>query len=125
MATVFIADAKTEERFALRVMMRDLGLEVVGEAADWAGTLTGLPVCKPEMLLVDWDLIPGPSITALNGLRCACPAALAIVLISGLEAHQQAAVSSGADSFISRVEAPDRVADRFLALAASLRSSPS
>ena len=52
----------------------------------------------------------------------ACPAALVIVLISHLDACQQAAVSSGADAFISKGETPERVAARLRSFAASVRS---
>ena len=35
MTRVYVADAKSEERSALRLMLLDLKMEVVGEAADW------------------------------------------------------------------------------------------
>ena len=34
MTRVFIADGKPEERYAFRILMLDLKMEVVGEAAD-------------------------------------------------------------------------------------------
>ena len=36
---VYIADAKPEERFALRLLLLDLKMDVVGEAADWSTPL--------------------------------------------------------------------------------------
>jgi DNA-binding NarL/FixJ family response regulator len=74
-----------------------------------------------DMLLIDWDLLPrtSPSM-ALDKLRRVCPAALVIVLISHLDARQQAALSSGADAFISKGETPERVAERLRAVAASV-----
>jgi DNA-binding NarL/FixJ family response regulator len=122
MTRVYVADALTEERSALRLMLLDLNMEVVGEAADWATTLAQAPVCRTDMLLIDWDMLPRitPN-TALDGLRNACPAALVIVLISHLDARQQAALSSGADAFISKGETPERVAERLRAVAASVR----
>jgi DNA-binding NarL/FixJ family response regulator len=74
------------------------------------------------MLLIDWDLLPNSPTAALDELRRACPAALVIVLISHLDARQQAALSSGADAFISKGETPDRVAERLRAVAASVRT---
>jgi DNA-binding NarL/FixJ family response regulator len=74
------------------------------------------------MLLIDWDLLPRITpASALDGLRKACPAALVIVLISHLDARQQAALSSGADAFISKGETPERVAERLRSVAASVR----
>ncbi len=122
MTRVFIADPTTEERFALNVMMRDLHLDVVGEAADWPTTLEQAPVSGTEMLLVDWDLLPSSAGAALDSLRKICPAEMAIVLISRLDARQQAAVSAGADTFISKGESAERMADRCLAVAASIHS---
>jgi DNA-binding NarL/FixJ family response regulator len=122
MTRVFIADTRTEERFALSLMMRDLHLEVVGEAADWATTFREVRASQAELLLVDWELLPSPPSTALDGLRKICRADLRIVLISKLEARQQAALSSGADTFISKAEASHRMAEQFVAAAASIQS---
>ena len=122
MTRVYIADAKSEERTALRVVLLDLKMEVVGEAADWVTTLAQAPVSRTDMLLIDWDLLPNSPIAALDELRSACPAALVIVLISHLDARQQAALSAGADAFISKGETPERVAERLRTVAASVRS---
>ena len=121
MTRVYLADALTEERSALRLMLLDLNMEVVGEAADWSTTLAQAPVSRTDMLLVDWDLLPSAPNAALEELRRACPAALVIILISHLDARQQAALSAGADSFISKGETPERVAERLRAVAASVR----
>ncbi len=122
MTRVYLADAKPEERSALRLLLLDLRMEVVGEAADWSTALAQAPVCRTDMLLIDWDMLPRltPN-SALDGLRKACPAALVIVLISHLDARQQAALSSGADAFISKGELPERVAERLRSVAASIR----
>lgn len=121
MTRVYIADAKPEELAALRILLLDLKMEVVGEAIDWATTLAQAPVSRIEMLLIDWDLLPNSPTAALDELRRACPAALVIVLISHLDARQQAALSAGADAFISKDEMPERVAERLRAVAASVR----
>jgi len=122
MTRVYLADAKPEERSALRLLLLDLEMEVVGEAADWSTALAQIPVCRTDMLLVDWELLSSQPATALEELRKACPAALIIILISHLDAHQQAALSAGADAFISRGEIPERVAERLRAVAASIAS---
>ena len=122
MTRVYVADTLTEERSALRLMLLDLNMEVVGESADWATTLAQAPVSRTDMLLVDWELLPrlSPSV-ALDELRKICPAALVIVLISHLDARQQAALSAGADAFISKGETPERVAEHLRSVAASVR----
>ena len=132
MKRVYLADAQTEERSALRLMLLDLNLKVVGEAVDWPTALAQAPATRPDMVVVDWDLVakgagaaysPGSEETsgqALAELRVACPTALVIVLISHLDARQQAALSAGADAFISKSEMPDRVAERLRAAAGSV-----
>ena len=120
MTRVYLADTKPEERSALRLLLLDLKMEVVGEVADWSTTLAQAPVSRTDMLLVGWDLLPSTPSVALDKLRKACPAALVIVLISHLDARQQAALSAGADAFISKGETPERVAERLRAVAASV-----
>jgi DNA-binding NarL/FixJ family response regulator len=97
-------------------------MEVAGEAADWPTTLAQAPVSRSDMLLVEWDLLPNPADAALAELRKACPSALVIILISHLDARQQAALSAGADAFISKDESPDRVAERLRAVVAGVRT---
>ena len=121
MTRVFVSDAKTEERAALRLLILDLKMEVAGEATDWPTTLVQVPINRIDMLVIDWDLLPSPPSTALNELRKACPATLVIVLISYLDARQQAALSAGADAFISKGELPERVAERLRTVAAIVR----
>jgi DNA-binding NarL/FixJ family response regulator len=124
MTRVYIADAKPEERSALRLLLLDLKMDVAGEAANWPTLLAQVPICRSDILLVDWDLLPISPGVALVALRKACPSALVVVLISHLDARQQAALSAGADAFISKGETPDRVAERLRAVAAGVQLMP-
>lgn len=117
MNRVFIADSIPEERSALRLLLLDLGMELIGEAADWATTLEQAPERDTEILLIGWELLPASPTAALDKLRKACAASLVIVLISNFDARQQAELSSGADSFISRGDLPGRLADRLREIA--------
>ena len=58
---------------------------------------------------------------ALAKLRVACPGAIVVVLISHLDARQQAALSAGADAFISKGDTPERVALHLRLAAAKVR----
>ena len=120
MTRVYLADAKPEERSALRLLLNDLKMQVIGEAADWDTLLVEVPISATDILVVDWDLLPAAPTEALGKLRMACPAALIIILISHMDARQQAAISAGADAFISKSETPERVAERLLIVAASV-----
>lgn len=113
MTRVFLADSQLEVRSALRLLLQDLNMQVVGDASDWSAALTQAAGTQPDMLVVDWNMIPTNS--SLLELRATCPEAVVIVLISHLDARQQAALSAGADSFISKGETPDRVSERLRA----------
>ena len=117
MIRVYLADAIRTERLALRLILLDLKMEVVGEADNWSTTLAEVPVGHTDMLVVDWGLLPNEAIPALNELRRACPKVLVVTLISHLNARQHAAVSAGADMIISKDELPERVAERLQAAA--------
>lgn len=122
MTRVYIADALPDERSALRLVLIDMHLDVIGEAASWDTTLAEAPSLRPDMLLIDWSMLPKDTQSAaLAGLREACPGALVIVLISHLDAREQAALSSGADTFISKGETPERVAERLRAVVSGIR----
>ena len=122
MTRVFLAASIPEERSALRLLLIDMKMELVGEASDWVTTLAQAPLNQVDLLLIDWDLLSSEPNEALKDLRIACPEALVIVLISHLDARQQAALSAGADAFISKNETPERVAERLRIAAASVLS---
>lgn len=113
MTRVFIANALLDERKALKVVLQDLGMDIVGEAADWPTTLSLAPATLLDLLVVDWDLLPDDlGVQALTILRQACSSAIIVVLISELDARIQAALSAGADAFISKNESPESIAQR-------------
>jgi len=123
MTRVYLVDALPQERAALRRLLTDLQLDVVGEAADWPTTLVQAPASRAEMLVVDWDLLPAEPSNAVEKLRQACQEVLVIVLISHMDVRQQAATSTGADAFISKSEMPERVANRLRTIAESISIS--
>jgi DNA-binding NarL/FixJ family response regulator len=122
MTRVFLADSQNEERSALRLLLLDLMMEVVGEAADWPSTLALAPATNLDMLLLDWNLLPvNRGVQSLAELRLACPNAIVVVLTSHLDARHQAALYAGADAFISKWETSERVGERLRAAAESIR----
>ncbi len=125
MTRVYVADALPEERSALRLLLLDLKMDVVGEAADWLTTLTNAPATHLDMLLLDWALLPiNLGAQALAKLRALCPNTIVIILVSHLDARQQAALFAGADAFISKGEMPERVAERLRLAAAGIPTIP-
>lgn len=117
MIRVFIANSKAEEISALRFMLLGLNMEMVGGASTWSMTLENAPKTRLNMLLIDWDLLPQNAIASIAKLRNACADEVVVVLTSYLDARQQAALSTGADIFISKGETPKRLADQLHAVA--------
>jgi two-component system response regulator DesR len=122
MKRAFLADAQFDERSALRLILQDLNMQVVGEAADWPTVLALAPDSRPDLVVVDWGLVADEAGAALPKLREACPAAVVIVLVSHLDPRHQAALSAGADAFISKSETSFRVAERLRDAVASIPS---
>jgi DNA-binding NarL/FixJ family response regulator len=122
MKRAFLADAQSDERSAFRLILQDLDMQVVGEAGDWPTALAMAPATRPDMLMVDWGLVADGSGADLAELRLACPTAVLIILVSHLSAREQAALSAGADAFISKGETSDRVSERLRAAVASIPS---
>ena len=122
MTSAYLANANPDELSALRLLLQDIKIEITGESRDWPTTLAQAPGSNSDILLIDWSLLPKSPTEALGNLRKACPAALVIVLISFLDARQQAALSAGADAFISKGELPERLSEHLLAAAASIAS---
>jgi DNA-binding NarL/FixJ family response regulator len=121
MPYVYLSDAKPQERSALRLLLLDLKLEIVGEAADWSTTLMQVPLSRADILLIDWDLLPtGLGVQSLAELRVACPHTIVVVLISYLDSRQQAALSAGADMFISISETPEGMAEHLRTVVARI-----
>ena len=121
MTSVYLADAILEERSAFRLLMQEMQMEVVGEAADWTTTLLQAPLHRyMDMLVVDRGLLPDSTCLALDTYRRVCPAVLVILLVSQLEASQPVALCCGADEFISKGETAERVIERLRLIAASV-----
>jgi len=120
MKRVYLANSHPDERSALRLLLMDMNLKIVGEAADWSTALAQAPSTRPDMVLVDWGLVAAGTGEGLPELRRACPDAVVIVLTSHLDAREQAALSAGADVFISKGETSERVVEHMRAAVGSL-----
>lgn len=121
MTRVFLADGQAEERSALRLMLQDLDMKVVGEAADWETVLDKAPATQPDMLLVDFSLIHSQPAAALAELRLACSNAITILPLSHMDDCEQVVLSAGADGFINKNDFPENVAMRLRRAARHLR----
>jgi DNA-binding NarL/FixJ family response regulator len=102
-----LADDQPKVRFALRVLLeRQPGLAIVGEATDRNDLLDRVATTLPDVVLLGWEL---PGMTAkdsLSRLRRIRPDLLVIALSGRCEARH-AALSAGADAFVSKRDPPE------------------
>ena len=122
MIRVYLADARPQQRSVLGLLLLGLRMELAGEAADWPTTRAQAPLTRPDLLLVDWSLLPAQPSAALSDLRLGCPGIIRVLLLGRMDNRHQAALSAGADGFISRAERPERVAEHLRVAADSIRS---
>jgi DNA-binding NarL/FixJ family response regulator len=106
---ILLADDQPKVRFALRVLLeRQPGLAIVGEATDRNDLLHHVQMTLPDVVLLGWEL-PGLRATdSLSLLRQIRPNLLVIAL-SGRSEARLAALSAGADAFVSKGDPPDRL----------------
>jgi DNA-binding NarL/FixJ family response regulator len=125
MVNVFLAGSQSDERSALRLLISDMHMNVVGESADWPSTLEIAPKTCFDLLLVDWDLLPHDPQIEIAKLRSACPDIVSVVLFSHFNSREQAANSVGADLFISKGEMPERISEYIKSEAKTIRQKKS
>jgi DNA-binding NarL/FixJ family response regulator len=104
-----LAEGQPTVRDALRILVtQGLGMNVVGEAGTLQTLQRQVRVHRPDLAIVDWDLL-ARSASVLAGLR-ACSPGLRIVVIGLRPGMRPAALAAGADGFVSKMDAPDVVA---------------
>ena len=106
---ILLADDQPKVRSALRVLLgQQPDVQIVGEAGSAEQLLAQIKVTRPDLLLFDWNL-PGLSSNGrFSGLRSLYPE-VKMIALSGRPDMRQAALTSGADAFVSKVDPPDRL----------------
>jgi len=106
---ILIADGQSKVRFALRLLLgRRAEDEVVGEVAHAGELLPQIEATHPDLLLLDWELSGLSPDDSMNALREALPN-LGVVVLSGRPETCQAALTAGADAFVSKTDPPERL----------------
>ena len=104
---ILLADDQRKVRFALRVLLeRQPGITVVGEVANTPELFSGIREVCPDILLLSWELPDQDMAPLLPELRRVCPD-LAVIVLSGRPEARQAALTAGADSFVSKGDPPE------------------
>ena len=106
---ILLADDQPKVRFALRVLLeRQPGLAVVGEATDRNDLMNRVEMTLPDVVLLGWELPGLMAMGSLSPLRHLRPNLLVIAL-SGRSEARLAALSAGADAFVSKGDPPERL----------------
>jgi DNA-binding NarL/FixJ family response regulator len=103
-----LAEGQRTVRDALRdLVTQGLGMQLVGEARTLQTLRRQVQERRPDLAIVDWDLLVQPA-SELADLR-ACSPSLRIVVIGLRPEMRPTALAAGADGFVSKVDAPDDV----------------
>jgi DNA-binding NarL/FixJ family response regulator len=106
---VILADTEEKVRSALRLLIeQERSLEIVGEAAEATALLAGVEARQPDVVLVDWALLGTEAREMVRSLHL-LHSDLTIIVLSGRPEVVQAALDSGADTFVSKGDPPDHL----------------
>jgi DNA-binding NarL/FixJ family response regulator len=106
---VLLADDQSKVRAALRLLLEEeLGLSVIGEAAEAEDLLAQVQAMQPDLMLLDWELPGLRTDDHLPALRRLCPC-LKIIVLSGQPEARRAALAAGTDAFVSKGDPPERL----------------
>jgi len=101
---LFIADARSEMRFALMMYLsQEPGLHVTGIAVDAQSLLAQVKATEPDVVLVDWQL-PGASMQDLLADIRGLASPPKIVVLSVNPEVKASALAAGADAFVNKNE---------------------
>lgn len=106
---ILLADGQPNVRFALRVLLdREPGYHVVGEASDSQGLSRCAALTLPDVVVLGWELPGLAPRDPLAFLRRECPHLIIIALSARAEARS-AALSAGANAFVSKSDPPEQL----------------
>mgnify|MGYP006302098035 CR=1 FL=1 len=103
-----LADDQAKVRSALRLLLEhQTDIDVLGEAVDTTGMLDWVKAASPDLVLLDLEL-PGFSRETPHALRRLCPS-MAVIAMSARPEACEAALSAGADDFVSKGDPPEQL----------------
>ena len=106
---VLIADHKENVRYGLRALLEEQPqVEQVLEAKSFKDLLSLILIDCPNLILLSWEL-PGQSgETLMKSMRLICPD-VHIVVVSSQPGVAEVALNLGADDFVSKTDAPEKL----------------
>ncbi len=108
---VFLVEDSLLIRERIRRMLQDLeGIEIAGETGDAREAIAGIPLARPDVILLDIHLLGGSGIDVLHALKKRGEAPVIIVLTNyAYPQYRQKCLEAGADFFFVKSTEFDRV----------------
>jgi DNA-binding NarL/FixJ family response regulator len=101
---VLLADDQENVRSALRLVIDQVpDFEIIGEVTDPDQLLLKIEEGKPDLLLLDWELIPAQRKGFFTTLKNHYPH-LYVIAMSSCILSEYEAITAGANAFVSKVE---------------------
>jgi len=105
---VLLADDQDQVRSALRLVInQESDFEVIGEVSNPDQLFEKVEECMPDLLLLDWELLPEWERGVFTTLHHTFPD-LYVIAMSACILSEQEALAAGANAFVSKVEPVDR-----------------
>lgn len=104
---ILLADDQAEVRSGIKLLLEhEDGVSVVGEAEDIVSLLNCAKKSNLDVVLLDWELSDKRTAGIIPMLRSVCPG-LRIIALSSRPEASKAALTSGADAFVSKGDQPE------------------
>jgi DNA-binding NarL/FixJ family response regulator len=112
MKRILLADDNPGLRSALRLLLETrLEFELIVEARDMEHVLAQVEDSHPDCIILDWELPGRPTRERVSVLRTLVPD-LKVIAFSARPESKQAALTEGAEAFISKNEPPILILDK-------------
>jgi DNA-binding NarL/FixJ family response regulator len=106
---VLIADDSARARDGLRALLAiQPELELVGEAANGRDAVRMVDECRPNIILMDLHMPVLDGLLATRQIKQQWPA-ITVIVLTVHASEQTAAMAAGADAFIIKGSAPERL----------------
>jgi DNA-binding NarL/FixJ family response regulator len=101
---VLLADDQDKVRSALRLVInQEPNFDVIGEVREADQLLIKIEEYKPDLLLLDWELLPSGKRSFFKTLQKQFPH-MHVIAMSACILSKHEAIDAGADAFVCKVE---------------------
>ena len=106
---ILLADDNPSLRSALALLLETrLNVSVVGESTSMENLLAVLPIIRPDIVILDWELPGNPKENRI-ALLYKVYSAIKVVVIGSQPENVQQSLAFHADAYISKSEPPEQM----------------